>query len=569
VSARRALLIGAEDYGEGFRRLPAVQEDVRLLCSALEGCGYDVELCPEETIANAGRLDEAVRKFCSDGGSEDTRIVYFTGHGLLVDSVDWIVPARTSRKAATVSPTQRISTDLSRTVAESNTGLVLFIIDACRDEEDNPVTKGAAGWGDPKEIARPGEHRFIRFFGCASNQVCQVLASAGDEPTYSVFTKAVADSISQGNCISLNDLLAQVQTGCTELLARNAYLKAQTPHLSYGELSVEKQAILTRPIFGPIGRAALSSVWQSFDPNKLHCLVVISEYEHEIESDWGLKELVQDALGGKTGQRIWDSFSAACNHLKYVSGGERALPKVFGHSAVRFGSLSVLDAFASPEALDKAVRVVVEADMVVFDVTRFEPGVMLLVGIRSACRRSLSICSHGAGWKEGQPIEVPFNLQDLNLNSHTPRESQVGSDPVVERFVRRVETGFKQLARHPRYLDLPAYDALRELGPEYDAWTTIDVKERILVLCWYAPEFFPRWQFVGSQLKNVLWEKKNYTPEIERIIDYGTPQLIWQGLYEQIRRTAACVVDWSGYSPSVFLELGARLQRVGSGTDGR
>jgi len=64
------------------------------------------------------------------------------------------------------------------------------------------------------------------------------------------------------------------------------------------------------------------------------------------------------------------------------------LPKVFGHSAVRFGSLSVLDAFASPEALDKAVRVVVEADMVVFDVTRFEPGVMLLVGIRSASDRS-------------------------------------------------------------------------------------------------------------------------------------------------------------------------------------
>jgi hypothetical protein len=484
VSARRALLIGAEDYGEGFRRLPAAQEDIRLLSAALKTSGYDVELCPGDVITNAGKLDEAIRTFCADGASEDTRIVYFTGHGLLVDGVDCIVPAGTARKAATISSTQRVSTDLSRTVAGSSIGLVLFIIDACRDEEDHPVTKGAAGWGDPKQIARPGEHRFIRFFGCAANEVCQVLASTGEEPTSSLFTKALADSILQGNCISLNDLLAQAETKCNELLVRHSYLKAQTPRLSYGEISVEKQAILARPIFEPVGRAALSSVWQSFDPNKLHCLVVTSEYEHENppEWGWGLKELVQDALGGKTGQRIWDAFSAACNHRKFVSGRERVLPQAFGPSAVTLGSFSVLDAFASPEALDKAVRAIVEADMVAFDVTDFEPGVMLLVGIRSACRRSLSICSHGAKWKEGQPIEVPYNLQDLNLNSHTPRESQVGPDPVVERFVRRVETGFKQLARHPRYLDLPAYDALRELGSEYDAWSTIDVKERILVL---------------------------------------------------------------------------------------
>jgi hypothetical protein len=56
-----------------------------------------------------------------------------------------------------------------------------------------------------------------------------------------------------------------------------------------------------------------------------------------------------------------------------------------------------------------------------------------------------------------------------------------------------------------------------------------------------------------------LWLRKKYKPEIERIIDYGTPQLIRQSVYEQIRRTAACVVDWSEFSASVFLELGARL----------
>lgn len=115
------------------------------------------------------------------------------------------------------------------------------------------------------------------------------------------------------------------------------------------------------------------------------------------------------------------------------------------------------------------------------------------------------------------------------------------------------------MSKHPRYLDLPTYDALRELGSDYEAWATIDVGKRVLVLCSYAKELFGNWEFVRSRLNRSLSEKKNVSPQIERIIDYGTPQLIWQSLYEQIRRTAACVVDWTGYSSSVFLELGVRL----------
>ena len=219
----------------------------------------------------------------------------------------------------------------------------------------------------------------------------------------------------------------------------------------------------------------------------------------------------------------------------------------------------MLDALNGAEALDKALRAIVEADIVIFDVTGFEPGIMLLLGVRSASRRAISVCSHGAGWKEGQVLETPFNLQDLNINSHTPSENWAGSDPVVERFVHRVETGFYQLSRHPSYLDLPAYDALRQLGPNYEASSTIDVSKRILVLCSYSNKFFSNWQHAKLRLKQALWQKRGISPEIERIIDYGTPQLIWQSLYEQICRTAACVVDWSEYSASVFLELGVRL----------
>jgi hypothetical protein len=563
MGSRRALLIGAENYGEGFAPLPAVREDIRLMHSALDASGYSIETCPEDILSNAGKLDDAIRLFCGAGGPDDIRIIYFTGHGLLVDGDDCIVPAGTGRKAATVSKTQRVSTDLSKTVASSGTGLVLFVIDACRDKEDAPTTKGSAEWGDPERLKRPGEHRFVRFFGCAAHQVCQVLSPSAEGPSSSLFTRALVESLAEGGHPTLDDLLPQVATRCAKFLAEHPDLQPQSPRLSYGELSAEVKSVLQRPIFAAffsgVGQVVLPSVWPSFDPDKLHCLVVTSEHEYKRAPRWGLKELVRDALGGKSGSKIWEGFWTGCNHRRLVSGRQRELPQTYTPSVLSFASFSVLEALASTGALDRATRAVVEADIVVFDVTGFEPGVMLLMGIRSACCRSFSICSHGAGWQEGQPLQMPFNLQDLNINSHTPSGVLVGTDPVVDRLVRRIEIGFQQLSRHPRYLDLPAYDALRELGADYAAWSTLDVSERLLVLCSYNPELFGQWRSVASELKSAFWVKKQIQPEIERIIDYPTSQLIWQNLYEQIRRAAACVVDWSGYSASVFLELGVRL----------
>jgi hypothetical protein len=558
VGNRKAFLIGVENYGKGFALLPAVREDVKLVRGALEAAGFEIVICSAEVMANASNLDAAMRVFCASGGPDDVRLIYFSGHGILADSVDWIIPAGTRRKDAAASPNQRVSTDLSKTVADSNTGLVLLVIDACRDPADVPATKGGAEWGDPGRIARPGEHRFIRLFGCAANEVCQVVPPANSEPASSLFTRSLAECISRGDAVSLEELLPKVEQRCASLLAENPALQAQTPRLSYGELSGEKRGVLKSALFDLIRTPALTTVWPVFDPDKLHCLVVLSEYEKEKSPDWGLEELVRDAVAGETGDRIWSAFFAVASNLRLVS-SRRSPPATFESSAVQIGVFSVLDAFASGQALDTAVRAIAEADLVVFDVTGFEPAVMLLVGVRSTCRRWLTVCSHGAGWKEGQPLELPFNLQDLNINSHTPRESLVGSDPVVERFVNRVETGFIEASKQPYYLDLPAYDALRQLGSHYAASSTIDPSERILVLCAYADRLFSNWQFISSRLKQALWQRKKYKPAIERIIDYGTPQLIRQSVYEQIRRTAACVVDWSEFSASVFLELGARL----------
>ena len=60
MSNRRALLIAAEQYGQGFVSLPAVREDVRALRATLESCGYVVEECSEEDARNTIQLDDRI-----------------------------------------------------------------------------------------------------------------------------------------------------------------------------------------------------------------------------------------------------------------------------------------------------------------------------------------------------------------------------------------------------------------------------------------------------------------------------------------------------------------------------
>lgn len=56
MPSRKALLMGAELYGEGFASLPAVRRDIEHMRTALQASGYEVELCPPEVLTNAGLL---------------------------------------------------------------------------------------------------------------------------------------------------------------------------------------------------------------------------------------------------------------------------------------------------------------------------------------------------------------------------------------------------------------------------------------------------------------------------------------------------------------------------------
>lgn len=173
---RRALLLKARDYKKGFTSLPAVDKDVDLIGNALRDYGYQIAVADETTVSNATLVDRKIREFAKNCGRDDVHIIFFTGHGLVAENKDCIVPAGVSREEAQNSANQRVSTDLSSLVAEHEAGLVLFIIDACREEE--LAVKGAPNTFGSLKHLHTVERRFIRFFSCASGQVAYVLSSS-------------------------------------------------------------------------------------------------------------------------------------------------------------------------------------------------------------------------------------------------------------------------------------------------------------------------------------------------------------------------------------------------------
>jgi hypothetical protein len=298
--------------------------------------------------------------------------------------------------------------------------------------------------------------------------------------------------------------------------------------------------------------------WLAFEDAKLHCVVVDSETCRAIETGRLLSDAMRRLLSSATSSDIWDAFRHYWkDRLLLGSHSQRKIPELSSKSNIPLAILNVESVYEDRPRLAEAVRLVVESDVALFDVTNFEPGIMLLMGIRAASRRGITIASHGQ-WREGELLSRPFNLSDLSLATHLSSEVRVGKDTTVERLGDRIVTGFGQMANVPAYLDMPAHDGIRSLGYSLDSWSTIGLDALALVLCSYSKEFYDNWLNLQLQVQESLSDYDLY-PEVSRLQDLPNPQLVSQALYEKIRRCSACIADWTGWSPSTFFELGVRL----------
>jgi hypothetical protein len=261
-------------------------------------------------------------------------------------------------------------------------------------------------------------------------------------------------------------------------------------------------------------RTAIAPSFLPPRPPSPWCLVLMAE-----SSRPDLKGKVEDALTGFQGE-------------------DSTFPTMHKDAVV----ISALDAVSSVEHWAETVEALAQADFVVADVSNFEPAVMALLGVRSVLRRGVTISVKRGDLKD--PVAVPFNVQETRVLSY--------DDNFYDNLQGAIVEGSDSRDKDSNYLDLPAYHAVRAPRPE--TWANDDPKT-VLVLCPFSDDYR---EYYEKTLREIIrGNTMNRKPQ--RMLDLRSPRLVGQALYEQIRWSSRCIVDWTGWRPNVFFELGVRL----------
>ena len=293
--------------------------------------------------------------------------------------------------------------------------------------------------------------------------------------------------------------------------------------------------------------------------DRISCVVVAADSEVTDEG-LALREHVR---------RAWDHYGQAIFEAVSRSSSARSREKSAAgpaSSEPRLLYLSVDQLFRSPDRLASAVKAMCKAEVAVFDVTGFDARSIFMLGIRSVARRGVTICSVGGKYVIGGELSVPFNLQMLNLAAHSGAQEQTTTEPLTL-IGQKIKNGFLELGTLPHYLDLPAYDSVRRLGVESTAYKPVQYHERVLALCPFNKLYtdsnwmrYLRPELTGKLKKRLAARNVNADSlGLVRLLDLASPRLVAQTLFESIRLTDMCIVDWTGLSANVMYEAGVRL----------
>lgn len=207
-------------------------------------------------------------------------------------------------------------------------------------------------------------------------------------------------------------------------------------------------------------------------------------------------------------------------------------------------AIGINEALATQSGYNNSVRTLCCAEIAVVDVTDFEPGIMLLLGIRTIARRGVTIIVTNEEIELSKWSELPFDLKELY---------PVATNDAIK-LGQLISRAWGQYKSMPHYQDLPAWEAARQTGRDY---APVEPERSILWLCPFGKEYSA--QGHEGYLRGVIADKFAPGSALERVTDIVSPQLLAQRLYSAIRFRKLCIIDWTFWSPNVFFEFGVRL----------
>lgn len=187
-----ALVVGNAEY-EHADRLSSTINDASAIASLLTKAGFDVV----DARRNVGVVEfkRAVRDFLDTASDADVAVVYYSGHGMEVEGVNYLIPIDAKLAKVWDADDEAVSLDRILLATEPAKKLRLIILDACRD---NPFLRAQGRLPQTRSIAS----RLIGVSPTSGNTLIAYAARAGSlsydgTGSNSPFTAALVKYIAQ------------------------------------------------------------------------------------------------------------------------------------------------------------------------------------------------------------------------------------------------------------------------------------------------------------------------------------------------------------------------------------
>ena len=229
---RVALVIGNANYDRGGV-LWNTLNDAKAIAALLSGAGFDIV----DQRSNLGVVEfkRAVREFVDRSANADVAVVYYSGHGLEVGGVNYLIPVDAKLMSSSDVDDEAVSLDRLLIATERVKKLSLIILDACRENPFHPVNGEA-------RVTRAGSTGLASVTPTVADTLVAFAAKAGsvsydgDGPD-SPFTTALVKYIAQPG-LDIRRALGKVRD---EVLRETG--NRQEPYF-YGSLGGEDVALV-------------------------------------------------------------------------------------------------------------------------------------------------------------------------------------------------------------------------------------------------------------------------------------------------------------------------------------
>jgi hypothetical protein len=246
MSSRHALLIGVPRYDDVHLNADphlgdAVRNDVAAMRTALKASGYEkIAECGvgngDAENASPSRIRRAIEEACATVPDGGVLLLYFSGHGVTEDGVDYLIPSDAWRRTrqpgaddAELPPLQGALPVVpdDYVLASCRARLVVFFVDACRDDQSSIQPVAEPGGKHP--YLADGGH-FVLVMGCRAGQTCQY------DETGSAFTRSLAKTLDPTNPARTLDMVVADVSADMARRSRQSQGSPQEPVVRYPAL---------------------------------------------------------------------------------------------------------------------------------------------------------------------------------------------------------------------------------------------------------------------------------------------------------------------------------------------